>query len=104
MKRLITLLSIFMIVLLSSCDNSYIEGGKSQINPLKETTVEVLQKIDTTKVYYAYVGEHSITLVNKDTRLVEYRIFDNSSLSMFLLALVCILFFSIFVVINILTE
>jgi hypothetical protein len=76
MKKLTTLLSIFMIVLLSSCDNSYIEDGKSQINPLKETTVEVLQKIDTTKVYYAYVGEYSITLVNKETRLVEYKIHD----------------------------
>jgi hypothetical protein len=102
MKKLITLLSIFMIVLLSSCDNIYIEDGKSQINPLKETTAEVLQKIDTTKVYYVYVGEYSITLVNKETRLVEYKVRDDSALSMFLLVLVFVLFFSMIIVI--LTE
>jgi hypothetical protein len=104
MKKLLTLSTIFMIALLSSCSNQYIEDGKSLINPLEETTAEVLQNVDTTKVYYVYTGKEEVKLVNKETNLVEYVVIDYSGLSMNLILIILIVFFVFFFIFNILNE
>lgn len=71
---LITILSIFLL----SCENNYIRNNDliPVENPQKETTVEILNKIDTTDIYYIYTENETLYLIQSD--MVKYKVVDYS--------------------------
>lgn len=75
MKKLFILLTLTLIF--TSCQNEYLENGKSKINSAKETNLEVLQKLDTTKKYYVVIDDDKLYAITEE-KLVEYKIADSS--------------------------
>ncbi len=100
MKKILTILTILF---LTSCSNDYIEDNKSLINSKKETTLEILEKIDTSsQLYHIVVDGGTLYAINKETKTVEYKIVDNSGGlgALLLLSLMCFLFIFIFIIIT----
>lgn len=74
MKNLILLI---FTLLLFSCKNDYLQDNKSLVNKEKETTLEVLNKIDTTQMYYVVVDDNKLYVIDKQ-KVVQYKVTDNS--------------------------
>lgn len=72
-------LFVLLVLILSSCNNDYIENRESLINKEKETNVEITSRIDTTQTYYLYVSEDDILYAyNTKTELIDYKVEDRS--------------------------
>ena len=83
---------LLLVVALSSCKNLYVADGESIIDKEKETTLSILNKIDTTNTYYIVIEDKStLVAVNTRTKIVEHRIPDGSGAALFLLTLVIVL-------------
>lgn len=97
----VLLVLIASALILSSCSNNYLVDGQSKINPERETTIEILNQIDTTRTYYVVIGKNDILyVINTQNQLVEYKINDNSGALLTCIILIFILFVFLLFTIN----
>ena len=87
-KRILTnILIVSGVLFLSSCENDPISLGEEAQR--KETSIKILQDMDTTSTYYLYITANDGNLVtypldsttyaiNKNTMLVEHMVKNNS--------------------------
>ncbi len=94
MKKLITILSIFIITLLCSCNGTPIEVE----NPQKTTTLELQNLADNdTTLYKCVIIKNNLYLLNNKTKLVTKSVRNDSIDLNFLILLTFILFIIIII-------
>lgn len=73
MKNLILLL---LFIIMMSCKPQINTDGTSTFIPEEETTIAILNEIDTFSTYYIVVKDQTINAINTETMLLEYKVVD----------------------------
>lgn len=100
--RKILLILLFSVTMFS-CENSYLENNKSLIDSEKETNLKVLNKLDTSNVYYIVIDNDILYAISQD-KVVEYKVEDNSGITNALIFIIFMLCASIIFLIFLLTD
>lgn len=70
------LLVLTATLLFTSCSSIYLENNQSKIDSEKETTLKVLNQIDTTNMYYVVIDGNTLYAINTQNKVVEYKVQD----------------------------
>jgi 23S rRNA-/tRNA-specific pseudouridylate synthase len=90
------LLIILISMILFSCSNSPVKVS----NPERETTLELINKIDTNQVYYVVFEDTKLVVLNKQKVVVAKAINTDATVIALLITIIIIIFAIFFIALN----